>query len=54
MSNQSDDSRPKIYVSQRGTRYVKADELLRSDAAKEVIDKMAKIGTSKKSSGESK
>ena len=53
MNNQSDDSRPKIYVSQRGTRYVKVDELLKSEAAKEVMDKMAKIGTTRKATDRS-
>ena len=38
-----EEERPKIYVTYRGARYVKADELLRSKRAREQIDALAKI-----------
>lgn len=40
---ETDEERPKIYVTYRGARYVKADELLRSKRAREQIDALAKI-----------
>ena len=38
-----EEERPKIYVTYRGARYVKADELLRSKRAREQIKALAKI-----------
>lgn len=35
--------RPKIYVTPRGARYVKADELLRSKRGRAVVNAMAKL-----------
>ena len=43
----SDEDRPKIYVTSRGARYVKADELLRSKRARSEIDAMVKLDTKK-------
>ena len=37
------EERPKIYVTSRGARYVKAGELLRSKRARAEIEAMAKI-----------
>ena len=48
-----DEDRPKIYVTSRGTRYVKADELLRSKRARKEIDAMAKLGTKQDSTAAS-
>ena len=39
----TDEERPKIYVTYRGARYVKADELLRSKRARAQIEALAKI-----------
>ena len=39
----TDEERPKIYVTYRGARYVKADELLRSKGARAQIEALAKI-----------
>lgn len=41
MSNQETSSKPKIRANKRGGMYVDREELLRSDAAREVIHKMA-------------
>ena len=41
--SETDGERPKIYVTYRGARYVKADELIRSKRARAQIDAMAKI-----------
>ena len=41
--SETDEDRPKIYVTYRGARYVKADELIRSKRARAQIDAMAKI-----------
>ena len=41
--SETDEERPKIYVTYRGARYVKADELIRSKRARAQIDAMAKI-----------
>ena len=41
--SETDEERPKIYVTYRGARYVKADELLRSKRARAQIEAMAKI-----------
>lgn len=38
-----DEERPKIYVTSRGARYVKAGELLRSKRARAEIKAMAKL-----------
>ena len=38
-----DEERPKIYVTSRGARYVKADELLRSKRVRSEIDAMATL-----------
>lgn len=35
--------RPKIYVTRRGERYVKADELLRSKRGRAQLEKMKKF-----------
>lgn len=40
---ETDEERPKIYVTSRGARYVKADEVLRSKRARAQIDALAKI-----------
>lgn len=40
---ETDEERPRIYVTPRGGRYVKADELLRSKRARKVIKAMAKL-----------
>ena len=36
-----ENDRPKIYVTERGERYVKADELLKSKRGREAVKKMA-------------
>ena len=46
----TDEERPKIYVTPRGARYVKADELLRSKRARAVIEAMAKLDFKRTSS----
>ena len=38
---------PKIYVTSKGARYVKADELLRSKRAREQIKALAKLDFSR-------
>lgn len=43
MSKELPRERPKIYVTSRGARYVKADELLRSERGRAVVDAMAKL-----------
>ncbi len=43
--------RPTVYVTPRGARYVKADELLRSKRARAVIEQMAKLDFGIKPSG---
>ena len=43
MSKEARPERPKIYVNARGGLYVKADELLRSEKARSIIEKMAKL-----------
>lgn len=43
MSKEARPERPKIYVNARGGLYVKADELLRSEKARAIIEKMAKM-----------
>lgn len=48
-----DEERPKIYVTSRGARYVKADELLRSKRARSEIDAMAKLDTKQDSTAKS-
>ena len=40
--------KPKIYVSWRGERYVKAEDVLRSKNVRKLIEKMAKIPVSRK------
>ena len=45
-----DKERPKIYVTPRGARYVKADELLRSKRARSEIEAMAKLNFKRTSS----
>ncbi len=44
-----DVERPKIYVTSRGARYVKADELLRSKRARAEIEAMTKLDLNKAS-----
>ena len=46
----TDEERPKIYVTPRGARYVKADELLRSKRARAEIEAMAKLDFKRTSS----
>ena len=41
--NTSEERRPKIYVTSRGARYVKADEVLASPEVQAKIKKMAEI-----------
>ena len=43
MAEESSSERPKTYVTRRGGLYVKADELLRSKRARDIIDKMADL-----------
>ena len=35
--------RPRVYVRKNGSRYVNADELLRSKRGREVIDRMRRV-----------
>ncbi len=49
----TDRERPTVYVTPRGARYVKADELLRSKRARAVIEQMAKLDFGRKPSGAS-
>ena len=51
MSKKSSARKPAVYVTESGGLYVKADELLRSNAAREQIDGMAKISVKKSPSG---
>lgn len=46
----TDEERPKIYVTPRGARYVKADELLRSKRARAEIEALAKLDFNRTSS----
>ncbi len=41
--SKTDKESPKIYVTHRGARYVKADEVLRSKKARDQIDALANI-----------
>ncbi len=41
--SETDKECPKIYVTHRGARYVKANEVLRSKKARAQIDALAKI-----------
>ena len=43
MSKEMKSDKPEIHVNARGGLYVKADELLRSAKARELLDKAAKI-----------
>lgn len=43
MTGQTKRNRPNVYVSPRGTRYVKVNELLASDSVKEKIRRMSEI-----------
>ena len=45
--------RPKIYVTSRGARYVKADELIRSKRARAEIEALAKLDFKRVSTAES-
>lgn len=38
-----ENERPKIYVTARGERYIKADELLTSKRGREALEKMAEF-----------
>ncbi|MDE0085442.1 MAG: hypothetical protein OXU23_07000 [Candidatus Poribacteria bacterium] len=51
MSKNSLEEGPKIYVTSRGARYVKADEVLKSSKVRKGIKKMAQISVERKSSG---
>ena len=42
--------RPKIYVTNRGERYVKADELLRSERGRDRVKAMAALAAKQQSS----
>ena len=53
MSKNSLEEGPKIYVTSRGARYVKADEVLKSPKVRKAIEKMAQIPVERKSSGAS-
>ena len=53
MSKNSLEEGPKIYVTSRGARYVKADEVLKSPKVRKGIEKMAQIPVERKSSGAS-
>ena len=46
-----DEDRPKIYVTSRGARFVKAGELLRSRRARSEIDAMAELDAKQDSTG---
>ena len=46
----TDEERSKIYVTPRGARYVKADELLRSKRGRAVVNAMAKLDFKRASS----
>ena len=50
MSKNTSEEGPKIYVTSRGARYVKAEELLASPEVREIIKKMAQIPVERKSS----
>ena len=41
MSKNTSEEGPKIYVTSRGARYVKADEVLKSPKVRKAIEKMA-------------
>ena len=49
MPKKISEEEPKIYVTPRGARYVKADEVLRRPKVKEAIKKIAKISAPRKS-----
>ena len=53
MSKNTSEEGPKIYVTSRGARYVKADEVLKSSKVRKAIEKMAQIPVERKSSGAS-
>ena len=53
MSKNSLEEGPKIYITPRGARYVKADEVLKSSKVRKGIKKMAQISVERKSSGTS-
>ena len=44
---------PKIYVTPLGSRYVKADELLRSEKGREAVKKMADLALRRERESES-
>ena len=50
MSKNSLEEGPKIYVTPRGARYVKADEVLKSPKVRKAIKKMTRISIERKSS----
>lgn len=50
MAKDTPERRPKIYVTSRGARYVKADEVLASPEVQAKIKKMAEILVEPKSS----
>lgn len=47
---ETENERPKIYVTSRGERYVKAEELLTSKRGREAVEKMAKFAESLRAS----
>lgn len=53
MSNHELEGRPKIYVTSRGARYVKADEVLRRSKVRKAIKKMAQLLVDKERSSAS-
>ena len=50
MSKKLPRERPKIYVTSRGARYVKADELLLSKRGRAAVDAMAELSFERPSS----
>ena len=49
MSDSAQKERPKVYFTNSGTMYVKADELLKSKRGRAAVDKMAEFFKQRKS-----
>ena len=53
MANALPGKRPKIHVTTGGRRYVDAEELLRSEEAQRMLDRMERVSIGRTSSGKS-
>ena len=51
--SETDQKRPKIYVTPSGARYVKADELFESEKVQRIVEEMADLFDDKKGSSAS-